>query len=284
MASLLVPGQASAKRDQAAYAEALVEEAWELRQAGRFTEAISRLEEAYGLFPVAVLAYNLGRTHEEAGSTATARDWYETVLTLEAPADVAQKTRKGLARLAAREAEEAEAVARAEVDSADDGATEAASEAEAVVATIETEDEAAGDAGARDERNEAWRFELDVSLGEGGLWLDGAAHREGVLFLFTPGARWRFLRPELGLAFSVEKPVAPRVAPGLRFLLFDLLQARVAATVLLDPLVSAGLTVGAGLRWGAASWWLTGELSSTWWPAEPHVFTLDGNLGVGHAF
>ena len=105
------PALAQSEADKNA-AMTLYNEAVEFYKAGDLVGSAHTLEEAYGLDPNPVLAYNIGKAYDDAGQFKDAKKWYRTALSA---ADLEGEERKRAAKALER-IEATEEELRAEVD------------------------------------------------------------------------------------------------------------------------------------------------------------------------
>ena len=135
------------------------------------------------------------------------------------------------------------------------------------------------------EEERAVTVPLSLSLLEGFAYYGGKAQRTNVgleagLALRFRDATW--IRPGLGLGWTVESPVNFTLRPGIQWFLGPVF-FRTALAVMVTPGVAAGFVGGFG---GDIPLWkggfLTLEAAATVWSKT--VVPVDFRLGVGHAF
>jgi hypothetical protein len=130
------------------------------------------------------------------------------------------------------------------------------------------------------------RVPVSLALSEGFVRHSGATKRthlglETDLSLRFSGLSW--LVAGLGLASTVESPIAFTLRPGIRWYLWSPVFLRTGAAILVMPVRQVGFQVGAG--WDLALWehgFLRLEATTCFW--SPAIFPMEFALAMGHAF
>lgn len=96
----------------------------------------------------------------------------------------------------------------------------------------------------------------------------------------------RWLQADLGLAVSVESPVAVLLRPGVRLRMTHVpVFLRVAAQVALRPSTLGGVLFGAGGEVPLGAGVSLGiEMDAALWPSDPSLIPVEFRLGVAYAF
>ena len=146
---------------------------------------------------------------------------------------------------------------------------------------LEREDSPAPEA----EPEETSLFHLGLSLSEGFVAYDGTIHRSNVGLELLPTVRpLPWFGVDLGIAVTVEAPVAAFLRPGVRFH-FEPMYARAAIATMLTPVVTAGFFAGLGAEVRlTGTWRLFFELDVQVWFETINIIPVDGRIGVVYGF
>jgi len=124
---------------------------------------------------------------------------------------------------------------------------------------------------------------LSLSFIEGFVWYEGQARRTHVGMEASLSLRFLdWIRPGLGLGWTVESPVNVTVRPGIQWYIGPVF-LRTSLAAMLTPVRAIGFAAGLG---GDIPLWRDGflslEASGTVWSKA--VIPVEFRLGVGHAF
>ena len=109
-AALILTSLTAAADDGTAAARALAKEARVAFDAGDFTAALAKYEEAFRLKPIPALQFNLGQCHRQLGHTEKALYFFRRFLDSNPPEDQAAQVRPLVAELEAEQARKAQAM------------------------------------------------------------------------------------------------------------------------------------------------------------------------------